>query len=307
MPRSGPRIGPTGRYSPLRYPGGKGRLAKFMAAVVRANGLSDGRYIEPFAGGAGIAWELLLTGVVRRVLINDISPQVFAFWICVLRHTEQLCAWIHDVPLTIEEWDRQKDIFGRPEEASTLELGTSCFYLNRTNRSGILNGGVIGGRSQMGNWRMDARFNRKELVRRIIKIANCASRIEVTCVDAVKFLRERTGTFGEKDLIYVDPPYFEKGRLLYYDAYEPEDHADVAQVLSELTNAKWVVSYDDVDAIRRLYAFAPRLRYAIGYSARRHTQGREVMFFSFGATIPELLSPMCVASGTHVSAAVAAR
>ena len=137
MLESGHGIGPTGRYSPLRYPGGKGKLSKFMTAVVRANGLSDGRYIEPYAGGAGIAWELLITGVVRRVLINDISPQLFAFWESVLQNTDELCRRIWDVPLSVEEWDRQKAIFLRPENASTLELGISCFYLNRTNRSGI--------------------------------------------------------------------------------------------------------------------------------------------------------------------------
>ena len=154
-------IGRTGRYSPLRYPGGKGKLSKFMAAVVRTNGVSDGRYVEPYAGGAGIAWELLITGVVRRVLINDISQQVVAFWRSVVGHTDELCRRIRDVPLSVEEWDRQREIFRRPESASTIELGVSCFYLNRTNRSGILNGGLIGGRNQQGTWRMDARFNRK--------------------------------------------------------------------------------------------------------------------------------------------------
>ena len=142
-------------------PGGKGKLSKFMAAVVRANGLSDGRYIEPYAGGAGVAWELLITGVVRRVLINDISPPLFAFWTSVLSHTDDLCQRIRDVPLSVEEWDRQKEIFRNPEDASTIDLGLSFFYLNRTNRSGILNGGVIGGRKQEGKWRMDARFNRE--------------------------------------------------------------------------------------------------------------------------------------------------
>ena len=218
MPGAGHVIGPTGRYSPFRYPGGKGKLAKFMTALVRANGLSDGRYIEPYAGGAGIAWELLITGVVRRVLINDISPHVFAFWTSVLQHTEELCRQIREVPLSVEEWDRQKDIFRRADEASALELGVACFYLNRTNRSGILNGGLIGGRNQGGKWRMDARFNREDLISRILKIADCRGRIQVSCMDAVEFLREQSGDFSEKDLIYVDPPYFEKGRLLYYDA-----------------------------------------------------------------------------------------
>ena len=182
-----------------------------MAAIVRANGLSDGRYIEPYAGGAGIAWELLITGVVRRVLINDVSPHVFAFWTSVLSHTDELCRRIRDVPLSVEEWDHQKEIFRRPKDASTIDLGVSCFYLNRTNRSGILNGGPIGGRNQEGEWRMDARFNRENLVRRITKIADCRGRIEVSCADAVEFLREKSGGLEAKDLIYVDPPYFEKG------------------------------------------------------------------------------------------------
>lgn len=286
-------IGPTGRYSPLRYPGGKGKFSKFMAAIIRANGLSDGRYIEPYAGGAGIAWELLITGVVRRVLINDISPHVFAFWISVLHHTDELCRRIREIPLSVEEWDRQKEIFRRPANASALELGVSCFYLNRTNRSGILNGGLIGGRKQEGKWLMDARFNRADLIRRITKIADCAGRIEVHCADAVEFLRNNSCDFEDKDLIYIDPPYFQKGRMLYFDAYCPDDHSAVAELLAELDGPKWVVSYDDVEPIRNLYTFAPRLiQYTIGYSARSRTQGREVMFFSKGMAVPELVPPL---------------
>lgn len=292
MPEDRQHIGQTGRYSPLRYPGGKGKLSKYMAAIVRANGLSDGKYIEPYAGGAGIACELLITGVVRRVLINDISPHVFAFWSSALSHTDELCRRIRDIPLTVEEWDVQKEIFRRPDAVSTIELGVSCFYLNRTNRSGILNGGPIGGRNQDGKWRMDARFNREDLVRRITKIADCRGRIEVSCTDAVKFLRERIGDFGENDLIYADPPYFEKGRLLYYDAYGPDDHTAVAELLSELEGTRWVVSYDDVDAIRSLYDFAPRLQYTIGYSVRQRTRGREVMFFSKDLTVPKIVPPL---------------
>ena len=292
MPRGRQGIGPTGRYSPLRYPGGKGKLSKFMAAVVRANGVSDGRYIEPYAGGAGIAWELLITGVVRRVLINDISPPLFAFWKSVLRHTDELCRRIRDVPLSVEEWDRQKEIFRNPKDVSTIDLGLSFFYLNRTNRSGILNGGIIGGRKQEGKWLMDARFNRENLIHRITKIAECAGRIEVTCADAVEFLRDKSGSLGEKDLIYLDPPYFAKGRMLYYDAYKPDDHAAVAELLADLEVPRWVVSYDDVKTIRRLYAFARRREYTIGYSVRRRTRGHEVMFFSKGMKVPELVRPM---------------
>lgn len=292
IPGTGQGISPTGRYSPLRYPGGKGKLSKFMAAVVRANGVSDGRYIEPYAGGAGIAWELLITGVVRRILINDISPSLYAFWKSVLCHTDELCRRIREVSLSVEEWDRQKEVFRSPKDVSTIDLGLSLFYLNRTNRSGILNGGIIGGRKQEGKWLMDARFNRENLIHRITKIAECAGRIEVTCADAVEFLRGRSDELGEKDLIYLDPPYFAKGRMLYYDAYKPDDHAAVAELLADLEGPKWLVSYDDVDTIRSLYSFARPLEYTIGYSARNRTRGREVMFFCEGMKIPEVAPPM---------------
>ena len=289
-------MGTTGRFSPLRYPGGKGKLAKFMVQVIRENGLSDGTYIEPYAGGAGIAWELLITGVVRRVIVNDISPQIFAFWSSVLHHTEELCQRIHDVPLSVEEWKRQRSVFSRPKETSMLELGFSCFYLNRTNRSGILMGGLIGGRNQTGAWRMDARFNREDLVCRIRKIADCRNRVEVSQLDGVEFLSEGIREFKDNDLIYVDPPYFEKGHLLYYNAYRSEDHESVANTLSKLRLPRWVVSYDNVEPIRRLYDFAPQLEYTIWYSAKRRVQGNEIMFFNHNTVIPEIVAPMRVAS-----------
>lgn len=263
-----------------------------MAAVVRANGLSDGRYIEPYAGGAGIAWELLITGVVRRVVVNDISPQVTAFWACVVGQTDELCGRIRNATLTVDEWDRQREVFARPKDSSLLDLGFSCFYLNRTNRSGILKGGLIGGRGQNSKWCMDSRFNREDLIHRITKIAECSSRIEVSCMDAVLFLRKWWNSLGETDLIYLDPPYFNKGRMLYYDAYGSDDHSDVADLLSMLSKARWVVSYDDVEAIRRLYEPAPRLDYTIGYSAKRRYRGCEIMYFSKGMVIPELVAPM---------------
>ncbi|MCR5857448.1 DNA adenine methylase [Mesorhizobium sp. J428] len=208
MPETHPSLTQTGRYSPLRYPGGKGKLARFMKEIVRSNGLSDGRYVEPYAGGAAVAWELLLTGVVRRVSINDISLPIFAFWHSVLNSTNDLCRMIHDCPLTMDEWDKQKEIFRRPDEADNLSLGFSFYFLNRTNRSGILNGGVIGGRGQTGKWKIDARFNKPDLISRIEKIASLRDRIELTNLDAVKFIEINAKRFGNRTLLYIDPPLF---------------------------------------------------------------------------------------------------
>ncbi|MEM9524610.1 MAG: DNA adenine methylase [Pseudomonadota bacterium] len=286
------RLTQTGRYSPLRYPGGKGKIARFIRALIRANGLADGRYVEPYAGGAAIAWELLLTGIVRRVSVNDISRPVFAFWNSVLNQTDALCRLISDCSLTVTEWDRWKEVYRRHEEADELELGFAFFFLNRTNRSGILNGGVIGGRDQTGNWKIDARFNKIDLILRIKKIARLRSRISLTRMDAVEFLACYSPKWNGKTLIYIDPPYFEKGRYLYHDSYDPDDHADVAKAVLRLQGLHWVVSYDDVRPIHYLYEDTNWLQYTLNYSARNTVRSREVMFFSKGLEIPEVPKPL---------------
>lgn len=284
---------PTGRFSPMRYPGGKGKLASFVGAIVRANGLVDGRYVEPYAGGASVAWELLLTGLVRRVEINDISKPIFAFWSSVLNETEALCRLIHDCTIDVATWDRCKSAFHRADLDDLLGLGFATFFLNRTNRSGILNGGIIGGRDQTGPWKIDARFNKAELIGRIQRIAIMRSRIRLTNLDAVEFLRSRAGDWNSKTLVYLDPPYFLKGGQLYFNSYGPDDHDDVAgSVRSLLQSTHWIVSYDDVEPIRGLYRNERALFYSIGYSARTRGQGTEAMFFSSGLTVPPVSGSM---------------
>lgn len=282
----------TGRFSPLRYPGGKGKLARFVAEVVRLNRLQDGLYVEPYAGGAAVACELLLTGMVRRIHINDLSRPVYAFWRSVLDHTDELARMITDTPLDVETWSKMKRTFTNPESIPDLELGFATFYLNRTNRSGILNGGPIGGHAQTGRWGIDARFNRQELVDRINRIARVRSRVEITNLDAVALLRSHSAKWPSRTLVYLDPPYFAKGPDLYYNSYKHDDHAGVAQAVRELKNQSWLVSYDDVIPIHSLYSAESWLQYQIGYSARRRTQGREAMFFSPGLQIPPVQGSM---------------
>jgi DNA adenine methylase len=280
-------------FTPLRYPGGKGKLAAFIKSLVKKNGLLDGEYVEPYAGGAAIAMELLLHEYVSRVHINDISRPVWAFWRSVLDHTDELCRLIRDTRLTVRSWDRQKKIFSHPDDHDDLALGFAMFYLNRTNRSGIYNAGVIGGRYQTGRWKIDARYNAHELVQRIVAIASMRNRISLTRKDALKFLRSGVDKWPERTLIYCDPPYYVKGRDLYYDFYQPEDHAEVASfVTDEINRQKWVVSYDNVPAIRALYSGFRRLVYSVGYSARDARKGTEVMFFCDDLKVPPPVGAM---------------
>lgn len=282
----------TGRFSPLRYPGGKGKVARFVASVVRANGLSDGTYVEPYAGGAAVAWELLLTGVVRRVEINDISRPIYAFWNSVLDDTDAISRLIVETPVSPDEWLKAKQIFRTPNEHDDLQLGFAMFFLNRTNRSGILNGGMIGGRQQTGKWKIDARFTKADLLRKIERIASMRNRITLTNMDAVALLETRRTAWKNKTLVYLDPPYYVKGGQLYYDSYSHADHAAVAEKVTELEDVRWMVSYDDAPEIHKFYAGEKWLRYSIGYSARDHGVGNEAMFFSSSLKVPALEGSM---------------
>jgi DNA adenine methylase len=268
-------------YTALRYPGGKGKLAAYVKSLIKANNLFDGEYVEPYCGGAAVALELLFHEYVSRVHINDISKPLHAFWKSVLNHTDELCRLICDTPLTVRAWDKQKRVFSNAADYSLLELGFATFFLNRTNRSGVFNAGVIGGRDQQGPWKIDARFNRTELVFRIESIARMRDRIRLTRMDALRFLKAKAGEWTAKTLIYLDPPYYEKGRELYYDFYQPKDHEQIHKFLTGAFKAeRWIISYDNVQQIRKLYRGQHHIVYTVGYSARSARQGLEVMFFS---------------------------
>lgn len=273
--------------SPLRYPGGKGKLASYLKGVIRANRLLDCTYVEPFAGGAGAGLALLLHGYVRRVVINDLSRPVYLFWRAVLEQPEAFCRRIWEVELSVDEWKRQREVFRAANDAEAFEIGFATFYLNRTNRSGVLNGGMIGGYAQAGADGLSARFNRAELTARVQRLARQAGRIEVTNLDALQLLAGyRQSKPGQSVLLYIDPPYFAKGRDLYYDYYRPEDHAALRDAVDSLpAQVNWVVSYDNVPEIRALYGRRRRIEYDLSYSVRNGRSGREVMFFSDQLTI----------------------
>ncbi|MGV1683528.1 DNA adenine methylase [Sphingopyxis sp. NJF-3] len=286
-----------GHYTPLRYPGGKGKLAKYIKQLIIMNDLCDGTYVEPYAGGAAIACEILLENFVRNIHINDLSVPIFSFWYSVKNFNFELCKRIENAELTVAEWDRQKAIFKSSKDifsvSNALECGFSAFYLNRANRSGILNGGIIGGRAQSGDWKIDARFNRPELADRVSKIGSASSRIEISMSDAADLLKKYSTDNNFRTLIYLDPPYFEKGRQLYYNYYEENDHEVIAGILHEVDSRfSWVVSYDSVRQIAELYRDFRSIEYSINYSARSAGTGRELMFFDDRLIIPDPIRPM---------------
>lgn len=273
--------------SPLRYPGGKGKISNYMKVLFIRNDLVGREYAEVYAGGASVALSLLFEDYASHIHINDLDPGVHAFWQAVLKQTEPLCRLIRDTPVSVEEWYRQQQIQDAVEP-SPLELAFSTFFLNRTNRSGIIQGGVIGGQEQTGKWKIDARYNKKALTRRIEKISRHAGRITLTRRDGAEYLREVVPTLPPGTFLYLDPPYFVKGgSRLYTNYYEDHDHVEVGEAIQAINDRPWVVSYDRVGEILDLYEGVDRIEYGLSYSAADRYRGREVMFFSDGLRQPE--------------------
>lgn len=279
-------------YSPLRYPGGKGKLVSFFHAVVEENNMLDGYYVEPYAGGASVALSLLYNEYVSKIVINDIDRSIYAFWYSVLNWTERLCELILKTKVNLYNWERSKELQRRKRKASLLELGFSTFYLNRTNRSGIITGGIIGGKHQKGKWKISARFNKKDLISRIRRIAEYKDRIELYNLDACELSQKLKKTLPKKTLFYFDPPYFLKGKDLYVNYYNYKDHVTVAHMVKNLRKFNWVVSYDNREEIKDLYSNYRKIEYSLKYTASKVSEGAEVMFFCDNLNIPKVKNPI---------------
>lgn len=270
--------------SPLRYPGGKTQLSPFVIDLLRANNLYGGVYAEPFAGGAGIAWRLLLNGDVTEVWINDIDPALYAFWDTVVNAPDPLCERVLRTKVTMTQWYRQRAALCDP--ASTpLDLAYATLFLNRTNRSGILKGGVIGGKGQTGDYKLDCRFNKDELIRKIQRIHIYREVIKVTCLDAERCLRTWAKSLPQRGLINIDPPYFAQGRDLYLSFYNPKDHARLAKLVRSLT-VPWMLTYDDVPDIESLYTGLPLYRKGLTYYAQVKRRASELLVLAPHLKIP---------------------
>jgi DNA adenine methylase len=264
--------------TPLRYPGGKSSLSSFLAQIVELNDIQGGTYVEPYAGGGGAALNLLYQGTVNHIVINDFDSTIYAFWVSVLNETDEFAFRISSVPLTIEEWHHQKDILKTHYRQNLFDVGFAAFYLNRCNRSGILKAGPIGGQHQTGPYKIDARFNRENLIKKIRRIELYKERISVYNLDAIDLIQEVVPSIDGSKLVYLDPPYYKKGPQLYLNAYEHDDHENLAWVLGKTSRSDcWVLTYDDTQEIRALYQDSIALTYTLNYSAAHSKQGRELL------------------------------
>lgn len=266
-------------YSPLRYPGGKAKLAPFMELIIEKLNIQGGTYIEPFAGGAGVALSLLMEGHVENIVINDYDKAIYSIWRAILSETDNLIDRILETSVTIEEWKKQKHIYIHNNKKYSLDLAFATFFLNRTNRSGILKAGPIGGIQQNGNYLIDARYNRENLVNRIKNIAKRKKNIKVYNKEILSFVDCILPKYGDDVLIYFDPPYFNKGHELYKNFFDKHDHSKIAdRIMNDVTN-NWIITYDDTPEIIEIYKNHCIRRFDLNYSVANTGKSSEVIIF----------------------------
>ena len=279
-------------YSPLRYPGGKNKLAKFIAQICVDNNI-NGHYVEPYAGGASVALHLLIEKKVKKITINDFDRSIYAFWYSVLNHTEELCDLIKNTPIDIENWYKQRQIQKDKLTTDLLELGFSTLFMNRTNISGIVIAGVIGGLKQQGKYKIDCRFNKESIISRIKLIASLKKDIDLKNLDAIELIKTiQKKSKIESTLFYFDPPYYDKGPSLYMNFYKHDQHVQVSESIKNIKNMSWLVSYDNQPEIHDIYSWAKNriIEYSFNHSAHKSRVGKEVIITSESLKqIPEVI------------------
>jgi len=271
----------SGFASPLRYPGGKTRIASLLAQIIERNFEIDEKItlVEPYAGGAGASLALLFAGKVDKIIINDLDNAIYIFWKIAVYDTDYLIKKIEDTKITLSEWRRQKAVHISP--TNDREFAFATLFLNRTNRSGIMDGGPIGGIDQSGEWKINARFTKDTIIGRLKKIKEFRNKIAVCKSDGIKLLRQleenkRQGQY----FIFLDPPYYQKGQSLYLNHYNDKDHTELSKFLERSSFKKWIMTYDDVSNIKKLYSDFRTKNFSIQHTAYKSKIGREVMIFS---------------------------
>jgi DNA adenine methylase len=286
--------------SPLRYPGGKALLASYISGVIEEHFLAGCRFIEPYAGGASVSLELLRLGFISEAVLVERDPLVYAFWQCVFNDTDALCAAVEATPVTIDTWNLLQPLRDittpRTRKYSMLQLGVAGLFFNRTNFSGIIGAGPIGGKNQSSKYAIDCRFNKPKIIKQIRTAAKFRDRISVHYGDALTYLRNQTEELATGFVfVYIDPPYYTQGKKLYRYFFEDQDHAQLAAYITA-QGYPWLVSYDDHSEIRRLYEGNQFQPIYLDYKVRSSRTAQELVISNLEIPPPVYLGLLTPAS-----------
>lgn len=269
--------------SPLRYPGGKTQLSKFVNNLIQVNNLNKPVYCEPFSGGFGAGMELLFSDSVESVIINDYDLGIYSVWFAILHESDRLSDLISKTPVSIQEWNNQKEIYrlNMVSNKYSIELAFATLFLNRTNISGIIGGGPIGGKSQKAKYLIDCRFNKSALIEKIKSISAYSKKIELHNLEANKLISDILLKMDPNNLfIFFDPPYYKQGKNLYTNFFNHENHVELKNNIQKLDDFKWITTYDYDPNIKDIYSNYKSMEYKIRYSANKVRKEKEYLFHS---------------------------
>lgn len=276
--------------TPLRYPGGKGKISGFIEDIILLNNLDNCTFYELYAGGAGASINLLFTGLCEKIVLNDLDYHIYAFWHSILNETEGFIKLIQDTTVDVKNWKAQKAVYDNFNKHDILKVGFSTFFLNRANRSGILyKAGPIGGLDQTGNYKIDVRFNKIDLITRIKRIAQKKEKIELHNKESKAFLKTIFKRKKEKKFIFLDPPYYVQGENLYMNFYKDDDHLELCKTLTKNKTENWFLTYDNCDRINNLYHDLRRSHLPMSYTLQSKRKSKEVAIFSDNLYLPKNL------------------
>lgn len=264
-------------YTPLRYPGGKAKLYTFMKNLIEKNFECKPIYVEPFAGGCGLALKLLQNNIVEKIIINDNDNAIYCFWYSILNYNKEFIDLVQDATFSMEEWKRQKEIYLNQDHYSKLEIGFATFYLNRCNRSGIILAGPIGGKKQDGNYKMNCRFNKENLISIINSVYDMRKNIKLHHADAINFIKYIDDRYDNL-LIYLDPPYVKKGKDLYKNHFTEKDHIKLSKGIAKLKN-QWFITYDNSELIKEIYKDVRQEKFYLRYTIAGENKGEEIAIY----------------------------
>lgn len=267
--------------SPLRYPGGKNKLAKYIKKVLDYNRFKTKILVEPFVGGGSVSLNFLLNGWTEKVVIADRDQLIYSFWKTLFNNPDYLIRFIKDVDVNIENFYKYKEIATDKKIDDEKKLAEACLFLNRTSFSGILknNAGPLGGKGQNSNYKINCRFNKKSLIEKIKYFSQFKNKVIVLLYnwkETIKYVEKIKG--NDKTLFYFDPPFYKKADGLYRYYFEEKEHLILSKKIKNLKN-KWILSYDRAKKIREIYKEYIRGSFAFPYSINSPAKRIEKEYF----------------------------
>lgn len=287
--------------SPLRYPGAKRWMSGYIARSIQRNDLLPALFVEPFAGGASVALSQLSAGLIGNVILNDCDPLIASFWSTLFFDTEWLVRRVQNCEVTLDEWIRVK----KSNPQSTRGRAYKCLFLNRTSFSGVLTdaAGPIGGRAQESPYKVDCRFNKGTVIRRIQEAAQFRSRVagvwnlpwHRAILRVLKL--QCNSRLPDAVLFYLDPPFYNKASRLYRHYFNQAEHVRLRDFLSKFSHP-WILSYDASPHVLDLYrtggfrASNVNLIYTASQKSKRGT-GNEIIV----SNLPRMVSELQLGTG----------